>query len=255
MTRSRFSVGFVAAGAIVLTSASFAPRTAYAQVFDFEDQTATYISPPAGARPGALTSLVLTSGGVTLTLSRPNAARFDIVDNTTDNQNDKPAVFGNRSIDPFFDTAGNETGGTGQNGFIGNFGSLVNNVSLDFGDYEGSDMDADVFTLTAYSGLDGTGTILGSTTIDLGNSGFLNPVAPFPAGYATAAVFASGIRSFTYSSTSSQTGNGNSVFVDNIRVNAAASAAPEPGSLALLLGAGSPALAGGLAFRLRRRKA
>ena len=246
----RFSVGVAALGATLLVSGAVAPRTAQAQVFDFEDQAATFTSPPATNRTGAFTSLALVNNGLTLTITRPNNAGFDIVDNTADNQNEKPAAFGTRSLDPFFDTSGNDPAGTGQNGFIGDFSSSVNAVSLDFGDYGG---DSDTLTLSAFSGANGTGTLLSTTTINLGTTDFRTSTAQFPAGFGTASVFASGIQSVTISGTSDAAGFNNSVFIDNIRVNASV-AAPEPGSLALLLGAGSPLLAGGMAFGLRRRK-
>ena len=239
MNRFFSSLFAAAASSVILAGGALLPHAAHAQVFDFEDQTATFISNGIVGRPGAFTSLSLVNSGITLTITRPNGTRFDIVDNTAGFQTGKAPSFGTRSLDPFFET--------GDNGFIGNFSSAVTNLSVDFGDYTPDD--SDTFTLSAFSGINGTGTLLGTTTLalpDLQNESFTST---------TAGLSAAGIRSFTIQGTSTNPGDNNSVFIDNIRVNAAASAAPEPGSLALLLGAGSPALAGGLAFRLRRRKA
>jgi hypothetical protein len=200
-------------------------------VFDFESSTATYVTPPqGGTRPGALSSLTLTNSGLSLTLTRQNGDKFDIVSNTG-NQSGKPASFGTNSLDPFFspDT----------NGFIGNLSGPVNGVKLDFGDYG---QDSDTLTLRAFSGANGTGTLLGTVTV---NYGF----AAFPT-FSTASVAAVGIQSFTINGTSDAAGFQNSVFYDNFSFITPA-AVPEPSTLSLCAVMG---LAAVLASRHRRRR-
>ena len=60
--------------------------------FDFEDQAAT--APPHN---GALTSLPMTRSGVTLDITRPPAAPFDVLANFSS----MPSTWGSRSLDPF----------------------------------------------------------------------------------------------------------------------------------------------------------
>ncbi|MDG3006940.1 PEP-CTERM sorting domain-containing protein [Paludisphaera mucosa] len=212
MLRNRTPLRLVL-GVFAATCAAVSDAGADTVLFDFESTPATYISPPQGSRPGALTSLVLSESGLTLSLSRENGAAFDIVQNS-DAQSGKPASFGERSVDPFF--------APGTSGFIGNLSSAVSGVSLDFGDYGA---DADTLTLSAYSGLDGTGTLLATTTVDLGTSGFPT--------FATASVAGAQILSFTIMGTSSALGFENSVFLDNFTFTTTA-AVPEPSSLALI---------------------
>lgn len=197
-------------------------------LFDFESTPATFISPPAGLRPGALSALSLTEGGLTLSLYRENQGRFDIVENAG-NQAGKPASFGDRSLDPFFQ----ETVATA---FIGNFSEGIFGVSIDFGDYGG---DADSFTLEAYSGLDGTGGLLDSISVNYGGNTFPTFMTaslggPFPA------------RSIRFIGGSAGSFP-NSLFYDNIT---AVTQAPEPATLWLLGTA-----AGLVAARRRRRQA
>lgn len=209
-----------------------ASPSAHAQDFDFEDQTATFNSPPRSSRPGTLTSLEMTKDGETLTITRNGGVAFDIVSNTS-NQSGKPTSYGTKSLDPFYNiSSGNDAY------FIGNFSTAVDSISLDFGDYGG---DADTVTLNAYSGADGTGTLLASVSASVpGNSTFNFTTNSL-------ALTAGGIESFTLASTSSNN-LPNSLFYDNITVEQAG--VPEPGSLALfasfgLIGAG---------FLARRRK-
>ena len=204
-----------------------AAHPAQAQTFDFESSTATFISPPQNSRPGALTSLAITNGGLTFTLFRQNNERFDIVENTG-NQAGKPNSYGVNSVDPFF--------APGTNGFIANFSSPLQSISLDFGDYGD---DADTLTLNAFSGPNGTGTLLATA------NGSLPANNNFAFTTSTIGVAANGIQSITLNGTSSfGTIFTNSVFFDNFR----ASLVPEPGSVAMLAGLGVT----GVLFAIRR---
>jgi hypothetical protein len=198
--------------------------------FNFEGQPATFTSPPQGVRPGALTSLTMTVSGLTVVITRPGS-RFDVVDNTAANQGGKPAAFGARSLDPFFDI--NNTP------FVANFSQDVSGISIDMGDYGGSELDT--ITLEAFSGLDGTGTLLGSTTTTCcGGEAFA---------FATLSVTVPGIRSIRFIGGSA--GFPNSVFYDNLVATfAPAVATPEPATIALF---GTGLI--GFAAKRRRRKA
>jgi len=145
-TPPRFWAIVLAVTVSILTSAS--SLQAGIVTFDFESTPATFISPPDSSRPGALTSLGLSSSGLTISISRTNSTHFDIVDNNG-NQAGKSASFGNRSLDPFFSPGPNT-------GFIVNFSSALSAFQLSFGDYG---QDAETLTLNAYSGLNGTGTV------------------------------------------------------------------------------------------------
>jgi hypothetical protein len=191
------------------------PRDAAAATinFDFEATAATYFG--VGARPGALTTLALSASGLTMTLTRPGSA-FDIVENTG-GQAGKPASFGLHSLDPFFAETSNTP-------FIANFSAPIFSASFDFGDYGGDT--PDILTVRAFSGLNGTGSLIQTLT------GGPNPVLSL--------VFIGGTSDFP-----------NSVFYDNITVSTtAASAVPEPASLTLV-GIG---LAGIIRRRLRQSR-
>lgn len=199
------------------------PAAVEAITFDFESETATS-APPTGA----YTSLAMTEGGLTLTLSRSTGAAFDVVLNVlslVDDQSGKPPGWATKSLDPFFTLpAGNF--------WIGTFSILVGEVKVQYGDYGPSDTDSPVF-LKAWSGPGGTGSLLDSDT------GTWAGIDSFP-DYGSLVVFGSGIQSITFGSLASGDFP-NSLFWDNISV-------PEPASL-LLLGAGFAALA---SRRMRR---
>src|SRR5262245_41568658 len=94
------------AGAVVVAAAgALAPAQAQPVTFDFESSTATYLVPPGGARPGALTNLSITQSGLTMTITREGAGRFDVLGNPGNSFN-RPASWGTNSLDPFFSTAG-----------------------------------------------------------------------------------------------------------------------------------------------------
>jgi hypothetical protein len=209
------------ATATVAIAASVLRAEADPIVFSFEEQ-------PPTSRTGALTSLSLTNGGLTLDITRPGSV-FDIVDNTSPSQVDKPPSWGVRSLDPFFA----ETSATP---FNLNFSTALRSLSVEFGDY-GADF-PDRLALAGYSGLNGTGTLVASILVPF-------DAATLPA-FATATITSSapfrsarmigGTPSFP-----------NSVFYDNLT----AEVVPEPTTL-VLLGTGVLVVAGS---RFRHRRA
>jgi len=220
-TPPRFWAIVLAVTVSILTSAS--SLQAGIVTFDFESTPATFISPPDSSRPGALTSLSLSNSGLTISISRTSSTHFDIVDNNG-NQAGKSASFGNRSLDPFFSPGPNT-------GFIVNFSSALSAFQLSFGDYG---QDAETLTLNAYSGLNGTGTLLGTTTVGYDSA--------FPT-FDTASLTVAGIKSVTWNGTSSAEGFDNSLFYDNLTATVT-NRVPDTGTTALLLGLGMVGLVG-----------
>jgi PEP-CTERM motif len=179
-------------------------------VFGFEDQMATS---GIGGSPGTYTFLSETVGGLTLSLTRPGST-FDIFDTTTA-PGDFPAAWGNRTLDPFsdFSTA---------TPFVANFSSPISSFAMSYGDFDG---DSDTGTIMAYSGLNGTGTLLGSASDVYGDQSL-------PDQFDTFGVAADGIQSVVFIGGSSAFPN--SVYYDNLDVTVGATVAPEPASLTLL---------------------
>lgn len=210
MFRSLKTVAILAFGVLAL-----APRASATSItFDFESSSPTYVTPPqGGTRPGALTSLVLTSGGEIMTITRQNGTAFDLVSNTG-NQAGKPAGWGVVSLDPFFDPR--------DSGWIFNFSQAISGFTVQFGDY-GQDSDSEA--LSAWSGAGGTGSLVDSVVNNYG-------VSAFPT-FATPGLSGAGILSFTINGTSNTTGFNNSVFLDNVVVTTPATV-PEPSSMVLL---------------------
>lgn len=198
--------------------------------FDFESETATALP-----RTGALTSLAMSQGGFTLTITREGAAapgQFDVVANVSSqagNQSGKPAGWGLNSLDPFVNV--------GASAFILNFSHAVNSFSVQFGDYA-QDSD-DVLSLTGYDQAGLGGSIVDSDSVAYGTSAFPT--------FATGTVAGPGILSVRMIGGGSDFPN--SVFYDNMVVDVdMRNEVPEPGTYAMLAGGLL-----GLAF-LRRRK-
>src|SRR5688500_479360 len=100
---------------IVATALLFTAVQAQAApiIYDFEGEATT--------TGGALTVLVLTEGGLTMTLEREASAAFDIDDLSPFVAFGVPASWGSRSLDPFFDGLFNE--GTINSAFVADFSS------------------------------------------------------------------------------------------------------------------------------------
>lgn len=200
------------ATALTIAGMLIASGSAHAQtVFDFEDEPFTF-NPPED-RPGALSSLVMTKGGITITITRQSGVAFDLVQNIPPQA--KPASWGNISLDPFFNIANG-------NIFRATFSVPVSFVSIDAGDYGA---DTDNFLLEAFSGPNSTGTLLDSDTFVLEPDG-----TNFT--FDTGSVSAEGIRSIQF--VGGSTDAPHSMFYDNITVLTGPLSAPEPGTLALL---------------------
>jgi hypothetical protein len=207
---------------VVATTVAVASTASIAQVslFNFETTPATY---PPGNPGGSLANLILTSQGLTATITRQGGLGFDVVDNNAPGQTGKPLSWGVRSLSPFFNEASPAP-------FIVNFSQSIVSASIEFGDY-GADIDNAVF-LRAFSGPNGTGTQIDFDSVDY--------LGTFPA-IETMKVTGQGIQSLTFVA-----GSGafpHSVFWDNLTV-----VVPSPASMSML------AISGMVAMRRRRER-
>ena len=184
----------VASAALLLLGSVFFGKETFAAVarFDFESLDTT--------SGGALSSLTLTSGPVTMTLTRGTGAHFDIIDLSVA---DGPPSWGLRSLDP------NQIGSYDLGlEFIADFPTPICYFHIEFGDY---DQDEDTLVLNAWSGPGGTGTLLDSASV------FWSGSRTFPGqvGRGTVSGGTGSIRSVTFVSTGPYN---NSVYYDNITI-------------------------------------
>lgn len=173
-----------------------------AQTFDFEG-----VPDSGGHSMGGYTSVSMTSGSQTLVITRPGS-HFDVTDMSI--YSGFPASWGHRTLSPFFSTAGGP--------FMLNFSSGITSFSVEVGDFVPSDDDEAYFS--AYTGADGTGSLLGTFTLSLPGSGSGFLYGTLSAGGSTPAmsiVMGGGSAGFP-----------DSLFWDNIMV----STVPEPASIA-----------------------
>lgn len=226
MFRSFLSTGLAMACGCIVCGAT--PALAEV-VFDFEDQ------PQTGFSDGALTSLTLTSGGLTVTITRPGSPnQFDIYDPNDIGNPTFPASWGARSISPWFsndDTA-----------FVATFDRPVQSVSIDMGDFG---QDADDLLLEAFGDVDGGGALIDIAEFTLPGGA---DVTDFTQATLTVTALSPQIRSIRFigGTESFDTPFGtfsipNSVYYDNLSV-----VVPAPG-VAIIVAAG-----GALTSRRRR---
>lgn len=188
--------------AIVLMS-GVTPAVAATVTFDFEEL----------AVGTGLTSITMTKSGITVDIYREGGATFGITNLIS--AATFPASWGQRTLDPF-------VGGTGNTAFIANISPGVQGVSLEMGDFGA---DTDTLLLQAYSGLNATGTLLGTATGVLPGGGisfsFLN-----------LSTSGADIRSIRFIGGSPNFPN--SVYYDNLQLTSTDMVIPEPTSLTLL---------------------
>lgn len=170
-------------------------------IFDFESEPET----------DDLTELVLSQDGIEMTLSRTSGKTFDILD--TDpflgSAFEFPAGWGSRVMAPF-------TFQEEDDFFLANFDQEITEFFIEMGDFGA---DSDDIVVEAYSGLDATGNFLGSEIFSYGVDSIPNFAAlgwSSTGENARSVLFRGGSPSFP-----------NSVYMDNIQVNAV----PEPATM------------------------
>jgi hypothetical protein len=189
-------------------AAGSAGSAARAQLFDFEELA-----------EGNFPSVTSTQGGLSVTVTPAGPGNFDV----------GPVIgapiFGNRSLVNFF---GNRGRGTD---LIFDFSRLLSSVSIQAGDFA---TDSNIFTLTAFSGANATGAVLGLVSVPYAASASIgNGVA------ATLSLSVPGIQSIRLN-TAGEFGPVGAVSAAYDNLQAVVQAAPggggvipEPGTLAL----------------------
>lgn len=215
-----FVRALVVAGIATLLGCGLTTTASASILWDFEEQ-------PIASNPTSVPSVVSTQSGVTLTVLKPDGSNLQIWDLSTFAG---PPSWGMRSIGNFETTT---------NPIVLNFSTAVSSFSLQTGDYDADD-DSPV-TIQAFSGLNGTGSLLGTATAD------------YPAGkdvslgdVLTLGIPASGILSVVYTSGGAFPG---SMFIDNVMASVGTVTTPEPSTLAIA----SVASLLGLGYLRRRR--
>lgn len=184
--------------------------SASAAFFGFESEAATVL--PDGTRVGAHTELMLSDSGITLTITRVGGGAFDIFDNDTFLPDRPPASWQTRSLDSFFD----DTGEDGI-GFIFAFSEVVEDFSIEFGDFGG---DADDIAVYGYSDLAQTDEVdFGAGGLPSNSSFDFTASSVSITGQIRSVLFIGGSEDFP-----------NSVFIDNISTDPV----PAPATGALL---------------------
>ena len=185
--------------------AATAPTTAYADVVTFNFESFPIQS--------GLNSLALSGGGLTATLLGTN---FALVDLSSLVPFGVPPSWGSRTLSPFDQPTSDP--------FTLNFSQGISGLSVEMGDFT---IDEDALTLQLFSGLNGTGTLLGSSSSTLlADNNFRFTVL-------TLSVNAMPALSARFIGTNSGV---QSVYYDNITATfgATPTAVPEPGTLALM---------------------
>jgi hypothetical protein len=264
--------GMVAASVAVLTCGAGAAQ-AQTILFDFEDFPATWNNPGPPTTPGTgpnsrqgtygtFNPLVYTKDGLTVTITRFLTVGFDLVYNVNRTgpglsganlQGDKPATWGNKSLDPFVNITSDPTppalnqpndtlpGSQPSAYWLFSFSQAVSAVSIEFGDYGD---DTDEARLRAFSTTNQANPPIatGSAIAPLHSDAQL---LAFTVGLSSPE---QNIRLVTFESISDGGSATNNVFLDNLRVSLAP--APEPGTVALW----TPGALGGIEWARRRFK-
>jgi len=192
-------------------------------VYDFEEFPGSFSDTDT-----SITSLISVKDGITMTMYRSSGLGFCTFDLLSHAPAFRfPKSWGERAVSPFGSADASDY-------FICNFDQALSYVEVEMTDFA---QDEDIMEIYAYTGLDGTGSLVNSDINDWGLRS-----APKWAGMALycddtpirSVVMRGGSRAFP-----------NSMYIDNIGVCAAV---PEPGTLAAI-GAGV------LGLLARRRKA